>query len=59
MTFKFPLISHQAVLPHPHAAPASATTGGLGALEEDVDQLSENVHAEEVNSERGPFRELE
>lgn len=59
MTFKFPLISRQAVLPHPPAAPAPATTRGFGALEEDMDQLSEKEHAEEVNSDRGPFREGE
>lgn len=59
MTFKFPLISRQAVLPHPHPAPAPATTHRLGALEEDMDQLSGKEHAEEVNSETGPFRKLE
>lgn len=59
MTFKFPLISRQAVLPHPHPAPVPATTRRLGALGESMDQQSEKEHAEEVNSERGPFREGE
>lgn len=46
------------MLPHPHADPALATRG-LWALGEDTDLLCKKEHAEEVNSERGPFRELE
>lgn len=57
MTFKCPLISRQAVLPHPHPAPVPAATRRLGALGESTDQQSEKEHAEELNSERGPFRE--
>ena len=59
MTFRFPSISLAAVLPHPHADPAPATTRGLWALDEDTDLLCKKEHAEEVNSERVPFRELE
>lgn len=59
MTFNFPLISRQAVLPRSHPAPVPATARRLGALGEIMDQLSEKEHAEEVNSERGPFREVQ
>lgn len=59
MTFRFPSISLAAVLPHPHADPALATTRGLWALDEDTDLLCKKEHAEEVNSESGLFRELE
>ena len=59
MTFSFPLISRPAVLPHPHADPAPATIRGLWAVDEDTDPPFKKEQAEEVNSERGPFRELE
>lgn len=42
----------------PHPAPAPAPTRRLRALDEDIDQFSEKEHAEEVNSERGPLRDV-
>lgn len=55
------MISRQVVLPHPHPvpAPAPATTRRLRALAEDMSQFSEKEQAEEVNSERGPLRDVE
>lgn len=53
------MISRQLVLPYPHPASAPATTRQLRALDEDMDPFSEKEHAEEVNSERGPLKDME